>query len=96
MGFAIFVGLAVALAALIVFALIALVRSHRQRLRFSGSAWYDYGPLGDGALVPVGPPRRPLSEAAVALPIPDPEPDVLDAYGREARTGETGPDALAS
>jgi hypothetical protein len=97
MGFAILVSLVAGLAALIVMALIAAVRS-QLRLRGSfGSAPGEDGPWREEALVRVGPPRNPLSEAAVALPLPDPEPsDTVEAYGREVREGEASSESLAS
>jgi hypothetical protein len=36
------------------------------------------------ALVPLGPPRRPLLSDGVALPLPGPEEWDVDAYGRAA------------
>jgi hypothetical protein len=95
MGFAVLISLVAGLAALIVMALIVVVRAH-PRCRFSESMWREDGPPGEEALVPVGLPRRPLSEAAVALPLPDPEPEMLEAYGRDAGPAESGPESLAS
>ena len=40
-------------------------------------------PDEDPALVPSGPPRRPLGESGVALDLPE-EPQDTDARGREA------------
>jgi hypothetical protein len=40
-------------------------------------------PDHSAALVPVGPPRRPLGASGVALELPD-EPENLDLRGREA------------
>ena len=40
-------------------------------------------PDEEGALVPLGPPRRPLGSSGVALELPD-EPRDVDARGREA------------
>ena len=94
MGAAILVSLVIAFAALIALALIAVVRSRRRT--FSGRNWGDEGPLGEEALVPVGPPRKPLAGAAAVLPLPDPEPDAVAAFGREVPEGESGTDALAS
>jgi hypothetical protein len=96
MGFAILVSLIAGLGALIVMALIAAIRSQR-RLRTSlGNPPGDDGPWREKALVPVGPPRKPLSEASVALPLPEPEPDAVEAYGREIRDDEAGTESLAS
>jgi hypothetical protein len=96
MGFAILVSLVAGLAALIVMALIAAVRG-QLRLRSSfKNASSDDGPPREKALVPVGPPRKPLSEGAVALPLPDPEPETVEAYGRDVREGEAGTESLAS
>jgi hypothetical protein len=94
MGAAVLVSLVIAFAALIALALIAVVRSRRRT--FSAGNWSDEGPLGEEALVPVGPPREPLAGAAAALPVPDPEPEVVEAFGREVLEGESGTDALAS
>jgi hypothetical protein len=94
MGIVILVSLVIAFAALIAVALIAAGRSRRRT--FSGRNWGDEGPLGEEALVRVGPPRKPLADAAAALPLPDPEPEAVEAFGREVREGESGTDALAS
>lgn len=96
MGFAIVVSLVVGLTVLIVMALIAVVRGKLRLRSSSRSAPGDEGPWREKALVPVGPPRKPLSEASVALPLPEHEPDAVEAYGREVREGETGTESLAS
>ena len=96
MGFAILVGLAGGLAALIFMALIAAVRGQRRVRSSFERASGDDGPPREKALVPVGPPRKPLSEATVALPLPDPEPETVEAYGREVREDEAGTESLAS
>jgi hypothetical protein len=96
MDFAVLVSLVAGLAALIAMALIAVVRSHL-RLRNS----FEMPPGDDGqwrekALVPVGPPRKPLAEGTIALPLPDPEPETVEAYGSEVHDDEAGVDSLAS
>jgi hypothetical protein len=96
MGLAVLVSLVAGLAALIVVALIAVVRSHlRLRNSFEVPPGDD-GPWREKALVPVGPPRKPLAEGAVALPLPDPEPEAVEAYGPEDPDGEAGVESLAS
>ena len=49
--------------------------------------WSDLGAPEDPfepALVPLGPPRKPLLSDGVALPLPEPEDRDVDAYGRAA------------
>jgi hypothetical protein len=96
MGFAILVSLVAGLGALIVMALIAAIRRQRRLCTSLRNPLGDDGPWREKALVPVGPPRRPVSEASVALPLPEPEPDAVEAYGRELREGEAGTESLAS
>jgi hypothetical protein len=97
MGLAVLVSLVAGLAALVVIALIAAVRSQlRLRNSFEWSP-SDDEPWREESLVPAGPPRKPLAEGAVALPLPDPEPDAVEAYGSEVPDdGEGGAQSLAS
>jgi len=46
------------------------------------------GPPRHGALVPVGPPKRPRPSSAEALPLPEPEVREIDAVGRELDVDE--------
>ena len=55
--------------------------------RWPSTDWPDLGPGEDPhehALVPLGPPRKPLLSDGVALPLPEPEDWDVDAYGRSA------------
>jgi hypothetical protein len=50
------------------------------------------GPQEDDALVALGPPRRPRPSSAVALPLPDVEPEDAEAVAREFDDDESGRD----
>jgi hypothetical protein len=99
-GVTVFVAVLVVFATLVVVALVAVIRGWVQsfdeteipKARPSGGA--DYGE-GEDALVPVGPPKQPTPSAAVALPLREPKPETVEAYGRELPDQDTDADALA-
>ena len=68
-----------------------LRRRRRRRCSFEG---WELPPEEEDALVPAGPPRRPLPSGAVALELPR-EPQDVDAYGFDPSEGE-GPPASAA
>jgi hypothetical protein len=64
-----------------------LRRAWRKIRRRPDFEWPDLGPGEDPfeeALVPLGPPPKPLQSGAVALPRPEPDEWDVDAYGRAA------------
>jgi hypothetical protein len=67
----------------------------RRRCRFSDEAW-ELPPDAEGALVPVGSPKRPRPSSAVALELPPPEQWDVEAYGpivEQDQSGESSAEA---
>jgi hypothetical protein len=96
----VFLAFMLVFASLVVVALVAVVRGWVESFdsielpeaRQSGGADSDGG---EDALVPVGPPKQPKPTASVALPLPEAEPQTVEAHGRELPDEDTDAEALA-